>query len=166
MLTKKENIKNEVKSNKGAKTTSPSSAPGTQAHEHSGSCCQPSTKTANQQQANANKTYQAATQATKQQDTYYTTDKTDKKTSSKTRITIKYDVGFPNQLYIRGKGANLSWDKGQLLKNVKPDEWVWETDAHFTHCEFKVLINDRIYENGDNHQLNAGSNLLYTPHFY
>lgn len=84
----------------------------------------------------------------------------------KTRITIKYDSGFPNQIFIRGKGANLSWEKGLPLKNVKSDEWVWETDAPFTQCEFKVLINDRIYENGDNHLLNAGATLLYTPHFY
>lgn len=85
---------------------------------------------------------------------------------TKTRITIQYDVGYPNQFYIRGKGANLSWDKGQPLKNVKPDEWIWETDVHFTQCEFKILINDHVYENGDNHHLNAGSHLVYTPYFY
>jgi hypothetical protein len=59
----------------------------------------------------------------------------------KTRVVVKYDVGFNNAIYIRGNGANLSWDKGILLKNVKPDEWVWETDLAFTKCEFKVMIN-------------------------
>lgn len=152
MLTKKENIKNEVKSSKIAKSTPTPT--------HTGSCCQSPAKIDDQIPAKTD-----MTQATKQpfDNHIYSTDK---KGTAKTRITVKYDVGYPNQLYIRGKGANLSWDKGQPLKNVKPDEWIWETDAHFTNCEFKILINDRVYENGDNHHLNTGSNLLYTPRFY
>jgi hypothetical protein len=155
MLTKKENIKNEVKGSKNVKSTSTSSTATPSSH----TCCQPITKPAAQTPA---KTH--TPQPTKQQ-TDTMTHPTDKK-ASKTRITVKYDVGYSNQLYIRGKGANLSWDKGHPLKNAKADEWVWETDVPFTHCEFKVLINDRVYENGDNHHLNAGSTLLYTPHFY
>lgn len=89
-----------------------------------------------------------------------------KKEGTKTKITVKLDVGFPNQLYIRGKGANLSWDKGVQFKNIKSDEWVWETEFPFTHCEFKVLINDRVYENGDNHVIKQGASLVYTPRFY
>lgn len=85
--------------------------------------------------------------------------------SGKTKVTIKYNAGFPNQLFIRGKGANLSWEKGQPLKNTKPDEWVWETDTRFSSCEFKILINDTIYETGENHLLNEGANILYTPSF-
>lgn len=86
-------------------------------------------------------------------------------TSRKTRVVIKYDVGFNNSLYIRGKGANLSWEKGVCLKNTKSDEWVWESDLPFTTCEFKVLINDSQYENGDNHPLACGQTFEYTPHF-
>lgn len=89
----------------------------------------------------------------------------EKKPGQKTRVIVKFDTGFSNQLYIRGKGANLSWDKGIPLKNVKADEWVWETDAPFTTCEFKVLINDKYYETGENHPLHAGANVLYTPRF-
>jgi hypothetical protein len=83
----------------------------------------------------------------------------------KTRVMIKYDIGFNNVLTIRGKGANLSWDKGITLKNVKNDEWVWESDIPFTTCEFKVLINDAQYEQGDNHPLSCGTSLEYTPTF-
>lgn len=89
----------------------------------------------------------------------------EKKTGQKTRVIVKFDTGFSNQLHIRGKGANLSWDKGIPLKNVKADEWVWETDVPFTTCEFKVLINDKHYETGENHPLHAGANVLYTPRF-
>lgn len=85
--------------------------------------------------------------------------------SSKTQIIIKYDVGFGNALYIRGRGAQLSWDKGIPLKNTHTDEWIWETDIPFTACEFKILLNDQVYEAGDNHPLTQGSHLQYTPAF-
>lgn len=82
-----------------------------------------------------------------------------------TRITVKFDVGYNNTLYIRGKGANLSWDHGTPLKNVAPDEWVWETDAPFTQCEFKILINDHQFEQGENHLLTVGKSVQFTPFF-
>ena len=88
-----------------------------------------------------------------------------KKQPTKTRITVKYDVGFPRTLYIRGKGANLSWDLGVPLTNSKSDEWIWETETSFSSCEFKVLIDDEIYEAGENHQINGGEVLFYTPFF-
>lgn len=90
---------------------------------------------------------------------------TEKRGGAITRVTVKFDVGFGNALYIRGKGANLNWNKGTLMKNVKPDEWQWEIDLPFNACEFKVLINDREYESGDNHPLIAGSAIQYTPKF-
>jgi hypothetical protein len=84
----------------------------------------------------------------------------------KTRIIIKYDVGFNNLITIRGKGAGLNWDRGLSLKNIDADEWVWETDAPFTASEFKVLINDAHYELGENHILRCGSSIQYTPKFF
>lgn len=84
---------------------------------------------------------------------------------SKTRVMVKYDVGFGNNLFLRGKGANLSWDKGIALKNHKNDEWIWETDVPFSSCEFKVLVNDRCFEIGDNHTLTSGASIQYTPRF-
>jgi hypothetical protein len=157
MLTKKDNPKNEMKGDKNAKNPS-STGP-----MHDG-CCQPLTKTGAQTAAKTYSTQTSTSTASPKQQPYDTHG--DRRGASRTRVTIKYDVGFPNQLYIRGKGANLSWEKGQALKNTKADEWVWETDANFNHCEFKVLINDRVYENGENHHLNAGATLLFTPHFY
>lgn len=89
-----------------------------------------------------------------------------KKTTAKlTRIVIHYDVGFNNSIFIRGSGANLSWDKGILLHNTQANEWVWETDQSFDSCEFKVLINDSQYENGENHTLTCENCLEYTPCF-
>lgn len=83
----------------------------------------------------------------------------------KSRVLVKYDVGFGNTLYIRGQGAGLNWQKGQIMKNLSRDEWVWETDLPLNQCEFKVLVNDKWYEAGDNHKLALGANFEYTPRF-
>jgi len=81
------------------------------------------------------------------------------------RVTVNFDVGFSNAVYIRGQGSNLRWDAGILLKNVKADEWVWETNEPFHHIEFKVLINDQQFESGANHVLTPGASIRYTPLF-
>lgn len=85
--------------------------------------------------------------------------------TTKTRITVKYDVGFGNTLSLRGQGANLSWDKGVSMRNIKADEWIWETDTPFATAEFKTLINDKSYEIGRNHLLHSGTMVQYTPRF-
>lgn len=84
---------------------------------------------------------------------------------NKTRVTVHYDVGFRNSLFIRGKGANLSWEHGIPLKNIAADCWVWEIDDMFTVAEFKILINDTMYEDGSNHTIKCGAHIEYTPHF-
>ena len=81
------------------------------------------------------------------------------------KIVIRYNVGFKNNLFIRGKGAGLSWEHGVQLKNVGPDEWVWETNMPFNDCEFKVLINDKQYEAVENHHVHTGNTIQYTPKF-
>lgn len=91
--------------------------------------------------------------------------KTDLKKGPKTRVVVRYDIGFNNSFSIRGKGANLNWEKGIPLKNIKNDEWVWETEAPFNMCEFKVLINDSHYEKGENHPISCGASIQYTPKF-
>ena len=91
--------------------------------------------------------------------------KAEAKKGPKTRIVVRYNVGFDNHLTLRGKGANLSWDKGTPLKNVKHDEWLWETETSFNTCEFKVLINDSHYEIGENHPISCGASIQYTPKF-
>lgn len=88
------------------------------------------------------------------------------KKNQHTKIIIKYDAGFGNQLFIRGKGSSLSWDKGIPLKNIKTDEWSWETDSTFNNCEFKILINDIHFELGENHPLDCGSCIQYSPKFF
>jgi hypothetical protein len=142
MLTKKQSSKSDVKTPKNANTTPPPAPP------------------AKSKSLVAKAEAYLTTTPHKTESCCPTT-----KSQQKTRVTVKYDVGYSNALTIRGKGANLNWEKGQLLKNVKADEWVFETDTHFSQIEFKVLINDQLYERGENHLLNCGSNVAYTPKF-
>jgi hypothetical protein len=82
-----------------------------------------------------------------------------------TRIVIRFNAGYNNNLFIRGSGAGLNWEHGVMLKNIGPDEWVWETTLPFSDCEFKVLINDEQYESGENHHIDDGNGVQYTPSF-
>jgi hypothetical protein len=83
-----------------------------------------------------------------------------------TKIVVKCNCGFSNHLYIRGEGVKgLSWDKGMLMKCTKADEWVWETDTPFNHAEVKILLNDKHYEVGKNHELDCGKSISFSPNF-
>lgn len=84
---------------------------------------------------------------------------------SKTFLTVHYDAGYNNALFIRGSGAGLNWEKGIQLKNTGSDTWVWETSTKFDTCEYKILLNDSVYENGPNQQLAFGKQIEHTPNF-
>ena len=86
--------------------------------------------------------------------------------SKKTRIVVQVASNFPSTLYLRGEGlSELSWDKGVQLKHEKPDEWVFETDDPFSTATFKILVNDKTYELGENHPLYPGASVRINPKF-
>jgi hypothetical protein len=86
--------------------------------------------------------------------------------STKTKIVAHIDCGFTNNLFIRGEGiSSLSWDKGTQMKNVGPNEWVWESDRPFSTVQFKVLVNDSWFEQGNNHSIAFGQNVEFSPQF-
>lgn len=85
---------------------------------------------------------------------------------SHTKIVVTCNCGFSNSLYIRGEGIkDLSWEKGTLMQCTKADEWVWETDTPFNHAQIKVLMNDKEYELGENHDVDCGKQVKITPQF-
>ena len=88
-----------------------------------------------------------------------------KSKSSFTRIVVNFDVGFENELFVRGQGADLNWEHGYRMTNVDPGTWVWESTSISAPVEFKVLINDLEFEEGENHVLQPGSSLDLTPSF-
>ncbi len=81
-----------------------------------------------------------------------------------TRVTIKCNVNG-NKLFIRGNGAGLNWDKGVELRRMNDDSWVWETGESFENVEFKILLDDKHWENGENRQIECGEKQAFTPKF-
>ena len=83
----------------------------------------------------------------------------------KTSITARVDVGFGNQLYIRGAGAGLSWEKGLQLENVSSYEWAFATTKARSDVVFKFLINDELWAEGDNVTVAKGGSSISSPVF-
>jgi hypothetical protein len=91
-----------------------------------------------------------------------------KKASAKSPIKVKalVDVGFGNSLFIRGNGAGLSWEKGQLMENATPSEWIWSQQAAGEEVQFKFLINDEIWSEGEDYSLYPDvAESVFTPNF-
>ena len=83
-----------------------------------------------------------------------------------TRVTVRCNCGFHNNLFIRGEGVpGLTWQRGLPMKCIKADEWVWETDKPFHKAQFKILVNDAQYEQGNNHNLDCGKICTVAPRF-
>jgi hypothetical protein len=82
-----------------------------------------------------------------------------------TTIIAIADIGWGNTLYIRGDGIGLSWEKGIPMTNTHPDRWEWKTVLPSDHIEFKFLINDRIWCDGENLSVLAGGTSISSPSF-
>ena len=82
-------------------------------------------------------------------------DKSHEKTNKKTPIIIRahVDVGFGNRLFLRGDGCGLSWDNGIEMSSIADDCWEWRSECcDMPSCfEFKLLINDQEWSNGENY---------------
>ena len=83
----------------------------------------------------------------------------------KTSIIARVDVGFGNQLYIRGSGAGLSWDKGLALVNVSSYEWAFASTEAKGDVTFTFLINDEIWAEGENITVAKGGSSISSPVF-
>lgn len=87
------------------------------------------------------------------------------KKQTKTLIFVCYDCGFDNHLTIRGEGANLSWHHGINMTNLDADKWVFEALTS-EDIEFKILLNDQVFELGENRKIKKGETLTVTPKFH
>ena len=81
-----------------------------------------------------------------------------------TTIEAHVDVGFGNNLYIRGQGAGLSWEQGLPLKNVDSGTWQWSTKAG-EKVTFKLLINDAVWAQGSDITAAPGQKVEISPSF-
>ena len=82
-----------------------------------------------------------------------------------TRIRALVDVGFGNELTIRGKGAGLSWDKGMRMSCTNADLWTVALIGACTPVLFKVLVNDTTWSAGEDFVALPGSDITVTPAF-
>lgn len=82
-----------------------------------------------------------------------------------TKIVAKIDVGFGNELYLRGEGAGLSWSAGTLMDCTADDEWTFSTKGTEGDILVKFLINDAAWSEGENFVITAGETNVIEPKF-
>lgn len=84
----------------------------------------------------------------------------------RTKVIIRYDVGFGNTLYIRGNCTPLNWHFGQKCENVDASTWQFVMERPVSgDIGFKILINDSIWELGNDHIVQAGNTITISPVF-
>lgn len=92
------------------------------------------------------------------------TNTTAKRTVTPTAILAQIDVGFGNQLFIRGDGPGLSWGKGVPMECSSSDTWTWSTTAATRPFAYKVLVNDEKWTEGDDFVASVGvGNTIWPP---
>lgn len=85
---------------------------------------------------------------------------------SETVIIADIDVGFGNDLYIRGNGAGLNWNEGKKM-NFDPNnnQWFWKSDNADNIFEYKLLLNNEIWDTGENIITVPGQKSVSKPSF-
>ena len=84
-----------------------------------------------------------------------------------TKIRVHYDVGWDNTMYVRGDTYPLWWDKGRMMRNVASDIWEFENERipEGQTFEFKPLINDTTWSQGNNFVGTGGQTIDVYPNF-
>ena len=81
-----------------------------------------------------------------------------------TTIRAKIDVGFGNNLFVRGQGAGLSWERGVPLTCVDGQTWQWSGKAD-DRLTFKLLLNDQVWAQGEDIVAKPGQKVEIVPTF-
>lgn len=86
---------------------------------------------------------------------------------TKTLIRVHYDVGWGNNMYIRGNTYPLWWNEGRLMRNTASNCWEFEIERipYGQTLEFKPLINDTTWSLGNNYTVTGGSTIDIYPSF-
>jgi hypothetical protein len=85
-------------------------------------------------------------------------------TTTPVTIVAKVDVGFGNNLFVRGQGGGLSWERGLPLENVDSKTWRLIVPAQ-APVQFKLLINDSVWAQGEDLVATPGKKVEVTPAF-
>lgn len=79
-------------------------------------------------------------------------------------IEARIDVGFGNQLFLRGQGEGLSWDRGTPLECVDSQTWRLILPSK-DKLQFKLLINDSLWAKGEDVVATPGKRVELIPAF-
>ena len=93
---------------------------------------------------------------------------TSAKSATTTTIEARIDVGFGNNLFVRGQGAGLSWERGTPLTCVSPNTWQLSAKAAAKRGEkvtVKLLLNDAVWARGDDVVVTPGQRVEIQPAF-
>ena len=82
-----------------------------------------------------------------------------------TFISAQIDIGFGNQLFVRGTGPGLSWDQGVPMECVGTGLWTVAIKNAILPVTFKVLVNDLSWSAGEDYVVSPGHSLTITPSF-
>lgn len=82
-----------------------------------------------------------------------------------TFISAQIDIGFGNQLTIRGEGPGLSWDQGLPLDNADASLWTISIKNATKPVTFKVLVNDLSWSAGPDYVVEPGQSITINPTF-
>jgi hypothetical protein len=85
-------------------------------------------------------------------------------TTTPVTIEAKIDVGFGNKLFVRGAGEGLSWERGIPLENVDSKTWRLTVPAK-DKVQFKLLLNDSVWAQGEDLIAAPGKKVEVTPAF-
>lgn len=86
-------------------------------------------------------------------------------TPQPTCISAKVDIGFGNQLFLRGEGPGLSWDKGLPMECSSNVMWGTTLAGATAPVVFKVLVNDLTWSAGKDYVAEPGQSVTITPTF-
>ena len=82
-----------------------------------------------------------------------------------TKIKAQIDIGFGNELFIRGNAAGLSWDKGIQMNCVNDDVWTFTLVGATGPIAFKFLVNDLTWSAGEDYVVQPGDEFIVQPTF-
>jgi hypothetical protein len=83
-----------------------------------------------------------------------------------TKVVALIDVGFGNNLTIRGDGPGLSWQSGVGMVCTDGTSWIWSTTEASGPITFKVLANDMTWCAGEDYVVLPGETVTISPLFY
>ena len=81
-----------------------------------------------------------------------------------TTIEARIDVGFGNNLFARGQGAGLSWERGTPLTCVDGQTWRLSIPAD-DKLTIKLLLNDTVWAKGEDIVVTPGKRVEIVPAF-